>query len=178
LEWVEFVGLIIMFLAFLLPAIGKVMKRRREIKGLTPEQLAEMRKKQEAEERRDYEQFLRSMGATDEVEALRRRTAEQEAMEEEEEWSPAPPPPPVVAKPPSVPTATMASYEFHSSQEARLEEGVVSRELLEQNARAGYNAASTMGNSRVRKLLRQRGAGATMILLHEVVSPPKSMRDG
>jgi len=147
MEWVELIGLFVMLLAFLLPTLARAFRKRREQQGLSKEEIAA----RQEQERREYEQFLLSLGAYEEVEALRKRSAEPEPEPMRVETPPpaAWTPPPLEPKEEPEPPVQEDAYAIHV-----------------------YGGAS-----RIRDLLGQPNAGKTMVLLHEVFSPPKSMRD-
>lgn len=183
MEATEILGLVIVLLAFLLPAIRRSRRQRQERQSLSPEEKARIQEAEEESQLRQYEEFLRAMGATEEANELHRRRQKSQAA--------APPPlsvPPPVKRPVIVARkgdfqSTLRQYstenkiahrELHSKIE---DEGpIVSQRLVEHDPEGAYSLNIVVPRARVHEVLSRPESLREMILAREILDRPRGER--
>lgn len=173
----EVIGLCLMLLAFVLPAIGKAVRRNRQRKRLTPEQARRIDEQEEEIQYRQYEEFLRAIGANDEVQELRKRRAQQLAAAEPPPPPSPPPTPPVVRKEVVAPVSHFHAPldEHHMKDEISQREQIAAQRFRETEDNA-YSLEIGTSPARIRQVLSRPKALREMVLAREIIDRPRSER--
>jgi hypothetical protein len=173
LEPIEVIGLLFMLVAFIVPAILRSRQQRKLRQSLTPEERARIQRQEEEAQYHQYEEFLRAMGATDELQELHRKRAVKQAI--------AQPPPPAPPAPPKVQVATVRfaanrieQRELHSKIEERKTPG--SRRLEEKEFEGAYSLNITLSPARINEVLSRPESLRDMILAREILDRPRGER--